>query len=432
MLAGTRSPSIIVVRLLGIRFLGMVRFSTPFLRRPFFQEAERYLGSDLFYTRRVSNPKFAFKLTGKERGYTIGVLGALNESEDDNQYLGIFRVKKDIFKFSSLTTTYSGYKTPDFTNHNGGLELNLQFSKAASMFFMSNFAYNSDIEKRNNGHYYSKFSYFPDEGLSFHTSFRRVEKNYRPRAGYQPRRDFGYWHIMPGYSKRINKSGIKKIVYNPDIYFYQDASGQNLGHIFSPLYLALISLKQHEVYIWAAFGKHRTQVYGEEGLEWTENFFKVSNIGFGTRYSGSRFYSFQVSASYSLTPVYNEEFTEAFDGKHIGVGGEFGLKPTSFFNLSFELEYTKQNIKATGEEVFEGILTSANLHYQVTRQVFLSSYLQHDSHFKRVNLDLLLGIELGMGNVISFSYKGFYPMEGSPFEDKARSFVLKASYLIRL
>jgi len=104
----------------------------------------------------------------------------------------------------------------------------------------------------------------------------------------------------------------------------------------------------------------------------------------------------------------------------------------SFFNLSFELEYTRQNIKATGEEIFEGIITYANIHYQITRQVFLSSYIQHDNHFKRVNLDLLLGIELGMANLISFSYKGFYPLEGSPFEDKARSFVIKASYLIRL
>ncbi|NIM57948.1 MAG: hypothetical protein GTO16_03265 [Candidatus Aminicenantes bacterium] len=89
-------------------------------------------------------------------------------------------------------------------------------------------------------------------------------------------------------------------------------------------------------------------------------------------------------------------------------------------------------MKATGEKLFEGVLTSANIHYQITRQIFLSSYIQHDSRIKRINLDLLLGIELGMTNMISLSLKRFYPLEGSPYEYKARSFVIKASYLIRI
>ena len=98
----------------------------------------------------------------------------------------------------------------------------------------------------------------------------------------------------------------------------------------------------------------------------------------------------------------------------------------------FTLKYTKQSIKATGEELFEGILTTTNFRYQITKQVSLSSYVQHDSRFKRLNLDAVLGIELGMANVISFSIKRFYPLEGSPYEDKARSFAVKASYLIRI
>ena len=401
-------------------------------KRPFFQEAERYLGEDLFYTRRVSNPKFAFKLTGKERGYTIGVLGAINRSEDDNQYLGVFHVKKDILKFSSVTVSYSGYKTPNFTNHNRSIELNLQFSKATSLFFTSKYAYNSDIEKRMNGRYYCRYSHFPDEGFMFHTSFSRIEKNYLPRAGYERRRDFGYWHIYPGYSKRINKFGIKKIEYLCGIYFRQDTSGHNMGHIFTPLEFELTSLKQHRVYLNASFGKIRAQIYRDDTLEWTDNFFKTNEIKLIASYSGNRFYSYQIFTRYGLSPVYNEEFTEAFDGKYIIVGGTFGLKPISFFNLSFNMEYTRQSIRATGEEVFDGVLTSANIHYQITRQIFLSSYIQHDSQFKRVNLDLLLGIELGMAQMISFSYKRFHPLEGPPFEDEARSFVIKASYLVRI
>ena len=401
-------------------------------KRSFFQEASQYLGSELFYTRRISNPTFAFKLTGKERGYTIGMLGALNKPEEDNQYLGVFRVKKDIFKLSSLTVSYSGYKTPDFSNNNAAVELDLQFSKKTSLHLSSKLAYNSDIEKRQNGHHSLRFGYFPDQGFRFFTAMRRIEKNYRPRAGYQPQRDRQVWSLVPGYSKRINKYGIKKIDYDWRLFFSQDSSGQNTGHSFSPFSVDISSMKNHWLYMYAEFGKTRAQVDIDDNLEWTQNFFKTVDMGIGAGYEGSRFYSFEFVASYGFQPVYNDEFTEAYDGKYLSLVANFGLKPTSFFNFTMNVQYMKQRIKATGEKLFEGILTTTNIHYQITRQVFLSSYVQHDSRFKRVNLDFLLGIELGMANLISLSFKRFYPLKGSPYEDKARSFVIKASYLVRI
>jgi hypothetical protein len=401
-------------------------------KRPFFQEAGRYLGGELFYTKRVSNPTFAFKLTGKERGYTIGILGALNKPEDDNQSIGVVRVKKDIFKLSSLTVSYSGYKTPDFSNNNGSVELDLQFSKKTFLNLSSKLAYNSDIEKRQNGHHMLQFGYFPDQGFNFFTTLRRVEKNYRPRAGYQRRIDRQFWRLMPGYSKRINKYGIKKIEYNWHLLFNQDSSGRNIGHLFSPFQVHIYSMKNHFFYMSAEFGKTRAQVEIDDNLEWTQSFFKTVEMVMVAGYDGSRFYSFELVAVSSSRPVYNDEFTEAYDGKELYLIANFGLKPTSFFNFTMNFEYTKQSIKATGEKLFEGILTTTNIHYQITRQVFLSSYVQHDSRFKRLNLDLMLGIELGMANLISFSYKRFYPLKGSTYEDKARSFVIKASYLVRI
>ncbi|UCE39076.1 MAG: hypothetical protein JSW00_07620, partial [Thermoplasmata archaeon] len=262
-------------------------------KRPFFQEAYKYLGSELFYTRRISNPKFAFKLTGKERGYTIGILGALNRPEDDDQYLGVVRVKKDIFKLSSLTVTYSGYKTPDFSNNNGAVALNLRFSKKTSLNLSSKLAYNSDIEKRQNGHHWLRFIYYPDEGFNFFTVLRRVEKNYRPRAGYHPRRDWQFWRLVPGYSKRINKYGIKKIDYNWHLLFNQDSSGHNLGYYFSPFQVGVTSIKNHWLHMSAEFGKTRTQVYVDDNLEWTQNFFKTVDLLMVVGYGGSRFYSLE-------------------------------------------------------------------------------------------------------------------------------------------
>lgn len=212
-----------------------------------------------------------------------------------------------------------------------------------------------------------------------------------------------------------------------------DSSGHSLGYYFEPIFVWITSMKEHYFIVRYIMGKKRVQIYGAEDLlEWTENFFKDHSIVAYAGYEGNRFYSFETFLSYNLGPVYNSEYTEAYDGKSIELSNSFELKPTSFLNFHLNLSYNKQNIRATGEELFEGILTSANIRYQISRQVFLSSYVQHDSHYKRLNLDIVLGIELGMANLISLSYKGFFPFEGSPDEVSARSFVIKASYLIRI
>lgn len=401
-------------------------------KRPFFQEAWEYLGDELFYTRRVSDPKFAFKLTGKERGYTIGVLGALNKAGDDNQYLGVCNIKKDIFKLSSIAVAYSGYKTPDFTNQNGGVDLNLEFSKKTWLSLSANFAFNSDLEKGNSGHYVMRFGHMPDQGLTIYSSLHRIEKNYRPRAGYQRWTDRQYIRLVPGYAKRINKHGIKKLHYFSQLFFCQDTSGNTTEYFFAPIGLNITSMKEHFLYVWVSVGKKKLQLYEGGSLLWLGDFFKDSGIETSFRYRGNRFYTFSTYMGLWWSPVYNQEFTEAYDGKHVYMEAEFVLKPTSFLNFEINLEYTKQNIKETGEEIFEGLLSTGNIRYQISRQLFISSYVQHDSYYKRVNIDLLLGIELGMGNLFSVSYKKLSPLEGSPYEHAARSFVIKASYLLRM
>ncbi len=403
-------------------------------KRPFFQEAGKYFEQGLFYSKRITNPKFAFKLSGKEKGYTIGLLGALNKAGDANEYLGVCNITKDIFSLSSISFGYSGYKTSDFTNQNAGMNLNLKFSKKTEMLFQSFFSFNSDMEKGKNGHYWLFFIHYPDEGFNLIAVLRRIEKNYRPRAGfYGWFTDFQFWRIIPGYEKRINKYGIKKIAFEMDYWPSYDISGNNLGYTFKPLAMWIFSIKKHYFYVEYRMRKRRVQIYGEEDLlEWTENFFKEHSVATSFGYEGNRFYSFETYLSYNLGPVYNSEYTEAYDGKSIELSNSFELKPTSFLNFTLNLSYNKQNIRATGEELFEGILTSANIRYQISRKVFLTSYIQHDSHYKRFNLDIVLGIELGMANLISLSYKSFFPFEGSPFENSARSFVIKASYLIRI
>jgi hypothetical protein len=72
-----------------------------------------------------------------------------------------------------------------------------------------------------------------------------------------------------------------------------------------------------------------------DGIERKEDFFKNVGLGCYFSYSGSRFYTYTISLGYDWGPVYNREFTEAYDGKATDLWTSFELKPTPFLFLFF-------------------------------------------------------------------------------------------------
>ncbi|MBI4753801.1 hypothetical protein HY793_05490, partial [Candidatus Desantisbacteria bacterium] len=72
-------------------------------KRPFFMEGKNLFSSmNLFYTRRIRNPRFGANLTGKVGDYSIGFLAAQDREEKANPTYGVFRLQKDILEKSSI------------------------------------------------------------------------------------------------------------------------------------------------------------------------------------------------------------------------------------------------------------------------------------------------------------------------------------------
>ena len=105
-------------------------------RRPFFLEGiENYAAPDgLIYTRRMVQPDFAAKLTGKVAGTNVAVLSGLDDrrnsiSGDGHPYFNVLRAVRDVGPLSRIGLTYTDRIDADDYNRVLGLDGRLVFRK---------------------------------------------------------------------------------------------------------------------------------------------------------------------------------------------------------------------------------------------------------------------------------------------------------------
>lgn len=408
-------------------------------RRPFFQESRRYFpggrhGPRLFYSKRIENPRMAGKLTGKQGPFTIGAIGAVNKEPIENGYIGAVSLQRDLFKFSKVGAMFSGYSNHDFENLNGRISADIKFSEIFSWDASVQFAYNSDLPHSQNMFYKMSVDYEPDEGWNGFLFAERIEKNFKPRAGIWRQTDAQMVMIHPGYRFRINKKGIKQLEFEWFAEIQQTSDGLPLGYTLRPLEVKLSTLKGHYLGLDFRMGKTKVQLEKEGSLFWHNQYYNEKEFEIRTSYDGNRFYQIRSSLEIAKTPVYNEDFTQAFDGTQIEGEISLALRPTSNITLSLESEYTKQTRQKDDVILFEGALSGLGINWQITRYVYFSTVLQHDSHDDRMKIDALLGVELGMGKNLSISYKsrGSLPLRKAITGDEASTLLIKASYLFRI
>jgi hypothetical protein len=121
-------------------------------KRPFFLE-----GADFFltpvqavFTRTVADPLWGTKLTGKSGRTAMGFFGAQDEitnfifpsnqgsvqgSLDQNAYGGVFRLRQDVGRMSTLGVLYTGRAGSDYYNHVAGADGFLRLDQKSSIVF---------------------------------------------------------------------------------------------------------------------------------------------------------------------------------------------------------------------------------------------------------------------------------------------------------
>lgn len=114
-LSGTANPDFSQVEADATQFAADPRNAVFFPeRRPFFLESQEQFTTPnrLIYTRRISQPQFATKLTGKYQGFDIGVLSAIDNRDasatgEDTPLFNILRLQRDLGTQSRVGVVYT-------------------------------------------------------------------------------------------------------------------------------------------------------------------------------------------------------------------------------------------------------------------------------------------------------------------------------------
>jgi hypothetical protein len=408
-------------------------------QRPFFQESNRFFPQrrrepSLFYSKRITNPRVAGKITGRQGRFTIGAIGSINKEDIRNGYIGAFSVQSDIFKFSKIGAMFSAYSTNGFRNQNGNVNFDLKLSQVFTWEGTLQWADNSDIPSSQDKYFHTSVDYEPDEGWTVAMDIERVEREFKPRAGIWQETDQQRFNIRPGYRFRLNKHGIKELELEWFYTIEQSADGTPLGYMIRPLEVQLSTLRNHSFQVDFRLGRTKVQLERDDGLYWSDQYFDEIQAEFEASYDGSRYYQYDASFQVSQTPVYNSDYTGAFDGRAIDSKFSLSLHPTSTIKFTLAAEYVKQTRNEDGLTLFEGAISGFAFDWQITRSVIFNTNLQHNSFDDRMKIDFLLGIELGLGKIFSISYKssGAMPITRAITGDDASTLLLKASYLLRI
>jgi len=412
--------------------------------RPFFSEGSQYFGEtseeegmpetqfNLFYSRRISNPRFAAKLTGKQAGYSFGILGAVNKEEGDDSIFSVVRIQKDVFRNSQLGIYYSGINQGDDYNRNLGLDYRFNFKDIYYIRGQSAFSFNSDTGNKNNGMHVIQFTRTPDAGLSYSLYYNRVEKNVKVETGYIAKTDTQFADVDLGYSWRFNKGSIKHLFLNTSANWEYDCGGTNMLRSLSIL-SEMEFLSKLWLLGWIEFGKSKYQVLNDQNeLEWTDRFINTYSGEVSLEWErGGWLKGIGFEGEWERQGIYNRDFTAVEPGLEQAIEFFLTLKPKSCLEFSLGGEWTRQTIDRTGEKVFDGLTYETSLHFQVTRALFLNTQLKGETRDEQYNLDVLVGYYFGAGNIVQLSFKHSSRHEDS-LREKGWSVTLKFSYLLRI
>jgi hypothetical protein len=413
--------------------------------RPFFNEGNQYfqLATEqdhyhngprlsMFYSRRISNPKIATKLTGKTGGYSFGVLGALNDEEEGDTLYSIIRIQKDIFKNSQIGIYYAGMNATEDYNRNFAVDYTFNFKDIYYLRGTSGFSWNQGAANNNNGMHIVRFKREIDAGLQLEMNFHRIEENVDVRTGYINLIDNQTTELSSGYAWRFNEGELRRL--SLDVYgrLHQDTHGNTTGNSIRGSYW-MEFLSQFFIHGGFSAGRSKYQIFdAEDNLAWTEDCIKTYGGDFDFRWERGGFLKgASIELEYEKKGVYNEDFTAVEAGSELRTEAEVTLRPLSFFEWSFSSNWIRQRIDRTGETVFDGMTYATGIHFQITRSLFVSTWLKGETRDNQYNFDFLIGYYFGAGNILQLSYKKSARTEDM-MREGGHSMTFKVSYLLRI
>jgi hypothetical protein len=438
-------------------------------KRPFFLENSDYFVTpiNLLFTRRIADPDYGVRLTGKVNRYQLGLLFANDRAPGlrvpDNDplsgkkaYFGVFRGRREFFKDSSIGAIYTRREFEGSHNQVGGLDFRLKWKNNWTAEGQHVYSNTLNLDKtEQNGSSTNLFLDYTDKSKQINTMYIDTTQGFLTETGFFRRPDIRRWSNFAQYWWR--PEGKILVSHGPSLFdeHIWDHSGTRLTN-FVTLKYTLNMLRTTTLGVYAQGGHERLRPVDFPVL--TENLdLKTARQGF---FLDSFFFpKLSLHAEWTRGNDYN--FVPAEGQRPYVSPSNFGfigmtIKPVTQLTIDNTYFLTRLMEPAEHRSAFTNHIIRSKWNFQFTRELSLRFIAQYDSTLanpaftslttsKHFNADFLITYLLRPGTAVYVGYntnfsnpdptfiaRPFGPQfPPDRFINDARGIFVKASYLFR-
>ncbi len=438
-------------------------------KRPFFMENATYFQTpiNLLFTRRIADPQFGGRVTGKAGRYALGAMLIDDQApgkrvlEGHPDYgkravVGAMRASRDVLRQSSIGFMYTDREFQGSYNRVAGLDANLRLGSHWTTTFQGATSWTrlADGEQLAGPAYTAQVERSGRQ-LNLHANYDDVGRDFFTQTGFVNRADFR--RIQGDLSYRFRPEGDVLIAWGPDLAAVElwDRKGTRLDSAFTPsLNFELTGQTRVSMYYTTA----RERLRPEDFPLLSENL-DFGKTSWGARLSSSYLQrlSFRLNLlrehAINIVPPPGEEPYLA-DRKQLNF--RLSLRPITPLRIDNDYIYYGLTDRSSHAAIFNNHIARINCNWQFDRRLSFRVILQYDALLSNTNLtrlqttknfntDFLVTYMINPGTAFFIGYNSnlqnieIVPSDGGTvilpdrdrFINDGRQFFFKLSYLFR-
>lgn len=427
-------------------------------RRPFFMENASYFRTPqrLFFTRRIVDPEFGSRLTGKIGRWGIGAIVADDRApgkgrpegdplRDERALAGILSIQRDILKDSHVRLFATSRDFSSSYNRAVGLDTRLHLPHKFFLTAQGTTSVSRPLQGRDfSGNAYSVWLDRFDRKVQYQTTYTDISPGFRSDLGFIPRTDIRELKNTLGYKWWREKKGL--INYGPSFTLLRNwnRAGQvqdwEIDASWNMEFVRLTTLKvtRSEAYeLFQGHGFRKGANHAELSTEWWKSVALNASLSQGT--------SVNFYPAAGLAP-------HAADAVNASVG--LTLRPGA--RLRLDETYLYDHLAAPGgASVYNNHIARSKVNYQLTRALSFRAILDYNGMLsnqafsrlepaKQMNYDFLFTWLVHPGTALHVGYTDlnenlrldpsrppYLYRSARPDFNTGRQLFVKASYLFR-
>ena len=415
-------------------------------KRPFFLEGKDLFDTpfELAYTRKIVDPQWGVKLTGKTGKTSIGFLSVYDhnppeitihspsdedeeeEQEGDNPYnalVNIFRLKRDLFPESHIglivTDKEMGYSWNSLSsNYNrvAGFDGHFKF-KNYYRFSFQILGSQSKVDNEKTGVIPAMIFSLQRTArhLNLSASWTSIPANFEAASGFFRRKDIQSLRTRLSYTLLPQNDMIISIRPSLEYNRIFDFNNTLTDEEFQ---LSCFISGWKQSHLWATFSSEMERY---EGINFYRNSFRAY-------FSSEPFSWFSGDVSYSFgDAIYYEE--NPYLGYKTSLGFWVTLKPLTNLLLLYNIKNTDFYKVKGGEREYKVNIISQRINYQISRPLSLRLITDYNDYSGNLYISALISYEYRPGTVFYFGIDDNQEKDDSGiFRREGRYYFIKFSY----